>query len=232
MANPIKRQTGVEQDAIWIDCVPEEIAKVHQKQLEYAVEQASAIYRQEAKQQAEDQVRQAESHHQFRSKVEKLGQALYPESVHFSKGYSIITKWFWAIIGACKRKDLTSTQGKPAITEPAGNPRDYHHSRFEGAALSPDGRALMLDYFDHDQGGTRYCFRYVLSAHKPPRLVSGYTHEHSNLDYEIPFERIPHHVLSEAKDWLDSYLKSPQDKPVDTTLTDLSSFLKKHESKA
>ena len=78
MAYPLKRQAGVEGDAIWIECIPEEVETYHGEQLESAVAQANATYRDRARQQALDASRQAELDAQLRSKLRDLSQTLYP----------------------------------------------------------------------------------------------------------------------------------------------------------
>lgn len=225
---PLKRQTGVERDAIWLECIPSEVATGHLQQLEEAVAQTCAIYRREAQEQARDQVRRAQLHAELRSKLEALNQSLYPEASP-ANGGSIIARCLRFICRGWRQKRQPPARRVPVFELPA-DMRDYHHSRFNGAALAPDGRSLSLDYFDHDQGGTRFCFRYVLSASAPPRLVSGYTHEHSRLDYEIPIERIPHHVFSEARDWLKTHLETHQDTAHSKALTELQNYLQAREN--
>src|SRR5258708_3518321 len=96
--------------------------------------------------------------------------------------------------------------------------RDYHHSHFEGASIAPDGQSLLLDYFDHDQGGTRLCFRYIIPLHASPRLITGYAHEDSRSETEIRFGTIPRHVLSEAQGWLTWNSEAARGKPLAKTL--------------
>jgi hypothetical protein len=229
MVYPMKRQTGVERDAIWIDCVPNEIATCHLKQLEYAVAQTSAIYCKEAQEQARDELSRAEQHARIRLKLEELNQTFYPATAPGLKGGSIIAKWLRSIFPGRKQKPTLPV--RPAATlEPQDDMREYHHGRFDGAAIGQNGRSLSLDYFDHDPGGTRFCFRYIISVSAPPRLVSGYTHEDSRLDYEIPFERIPRHVFSEARYWLTSHIEAHQDKPITKSLNELLAYLKEHEN--
>jgi hypothetical protein len=78
VAYPLKRQAGMEGDAIWIDCIPEEIGTYHIKQLESAVAQANAKYRDGARQQRLKTNRQAELDVQLRSRLEDLSRTLYP----------------------------------------------------------------------------------------------------------------------------------------------------------
>jgi len=201
MVYPMKRQTGVERDALWIECVPSEIATCHLRQLEYAVAQTSAIYCKEAQEQARDELSRAEQNAQIRLKLEELNQTFYPATTPSLQQVSIIVKWLRFIFPS-RRQESVAPVRPGATLEPLDEMRDYHHGRFDGAAITPDGRSLSLDYFDHDPGGTRFCFRYIISVHAPPRLVSGYTHEDSRLDYEITYERIPRHVFGEARYWL------------------------------
>ena len=231
LAYPLKRQAGVERDAIWIDCLPDEVTNAHLRHLEYAVAQTSAIYCQEAREQAQDEVRQAEQHAQLRSKLDELSQTLYPAApppVPESSGFA---QWLRKLFGVRKPEPTLPAPSGVAL-EPLDDMRDYHHGRFEGAAVAEDGHSMTLDYYDHDPGGTRFCFRYVISDQAPPRLVSGYTHEASRLDYEIPFERIPRHVFSEARYWLTSRLAAQPDKPVTPAMTGLLDYLKTHEHAA
>ena len=229
---PMKRQTGVERDTIWIDCIPNEVATCHLRHLEYAIAQTSAIYIQEAQEQGRNAARQAELHAQFRSKLEELSQTLYPEVVPQFQFGSMIAKWLRSIFRRGKQRSESPAR-HGAVLAPSNDIDDYHHGHFDGAAIAPDGHALWLDYYDHDQGGIRYCFRYVISAYAPPRLVSGYTHENSRLDYEIPFERIPRHVFSEARHWLASHIEAQRDKPIIKSINSLSElleYLKEHEN--
>jgi hypothetical protein len=227
LANPMKRQVGVERDAIWIDCAPDEVATCHLKELEYAVAQTSTIYCQEARKQASDQAHQAESHAQLRSKLEALNAALYPATVpHPPNNISIIAKWFRYILGN-RPKPAPPAQSN-ICREPLDDVRDYHHGCFESATIAPDGQSLSLDYFDHEPGGTRYCFRYVVSTQSPPRLVSGYTHEDSRLDYEIPLERIPRQVFCQARHWLTCHIDSQRDRTSQKSLAELLGYLNKH----
>lgn len=75
---------------------------------------------------------------------------------------------------------------------------------FERIALAPDGRELTVDYADPDQGGTKLCFRYVISLQSPPRLITGYAHESGRSESEIGYDQIPQDVFRDALDWLRS----------------------------
>jgi len=228
LAYPRKRPTGVEGDAIWIDCMLEEVATCHWAQLEYAIMQTNAIYLQKAEKQAREEERQSQLSSQLRSKLEALRQTLYPAPPPQVPERSVIARLKRLICGDSKEQPLLPAGGRAAVA-PAENMRDYHHGHFDGASLALDDRSLHMDYYDHDQGGTRFCFRYVLSASAAPRLVSGFIHEGSHLDYEIPFGRIPHHVISEAQDWLSSQIAADRNAPIRQRLTELLEYLKEQE---
>jgi hypothetical protein len=230
LAYPTKRQTGVEMDAIWIDCIPEEVETNHIRQLEDALTQTNDIYKREAIKQANNVAYQSQLDSHLKLKLEELSQALYPTPSQPLKKRSLITRLldFFIQNGSEKKLRLQRTP----VLDQLNDMRDYHHSRFEGASIAPDGRSLMLDYYDHDQGGTRFCFRYVISTHASPRLISGYTHEDSLLDYEIPLERIPRHVFKEAQGWLTSRMTVDCDKLLTRTLVELSEYLKMLENTA
>jgi hypothetical protein len=83
-------------------------------------------------------------------------------------------------------------------------PRTYFWSN--GISLAPDGRELTLDYSDPDQGGTRLCFRYVITPQSSPRLITGYAHESHRSPREISYDQIPQDVFSDAQHWLKSNL--------------------------
>jgi hypothetical protein len=228
LAYPMKRQTGVDGDALWIDCVPEEIEPCHWLQLEYAVAQTNAIYQQKAQEQARDQERQKHSQMQLRSKLEELSQSLYPRPTPPVPDGSLIARCYRFLCGERNEPPLLPV-GR-AVEARTESVRDYHHGRFDGAAVTPDGHTLKLDYIDHDQGGARFCFRYVLSADAAPRLASGFIHEDSRLEYEIPFERIPRHVVHEAQDWLTAQIEAQRGQPSTRRLTELLEHLSEQEN--
>jgi hypothetical protein len=110
---------------------------------------------------------------------------------------------------------------------------DYQHSHFEGVSLAPNGCELLLDYFDHDQGGTRLCFRYVLPLGASPKRITGYAHESSRSEREIRFGEIPRHVFREAADWLIANAEIARTHQRDTlaqTLTHHLEHLRRHEN--
>ena len=229
LAYPMKRQTGVDGDTIWIDCIPDDVATCHWAQLQYAMTQANVIYQQKAQEQARDEARQKQLHSQLRFKLEELSQTLYPEPAPQVHHLSLIAKLVRCLCGRGKEKHLSPVERR-AVAAPVENLREYHHGYFDGAAIAADGKSLELDYYDHDQGGGRFCFRYVFSAHAAPRLVSGFIHEESQLDYEIAFERIPRHVISEAQDWLRSQIAAYRNEPITKVLTELLEYLNDHEN--
>ena len=75
---PLKRQVGVEGDVIWIECIPEELGTHHIEQLESAVAQTNAKYRDGTRQRVLNASRQAELDFQLRSRLEDLRRTLYP----------------------------------------------------------------------------------------------------------------------------------------------------------
>ncbi len=225
---PSKRQIGVDRDTIWIDCRLNEMAACHMRQLEYAVSQTSAIYRHKAQEQAQEAVRQAQLQAQLHSKLVDLSQLLYPEPETQTDDRSLVIKCLRFFYRSRRTKHPLPSR-REVSPEPLNHLNDYHHSRFQGAAMAPDGRSLWLDYYDHDQGGTRFCYRYVLSSGAPPRLISGYTHETSRLEYEIPIERIPRHVFSEARDWLVAHIEANTDQPHPKNLPVLLEYLRERE---
>ncbi len=231
LAYPAKCQAGVEMDAIWIDCIPEEVKTNHIRHLEDALAQTNDIYKREAIKQANNKAYQVQLDSHLKLKLEELSQTLYPTAPPLTENRSLIKRLRSFFFQSGKEKKPLPVQRTPVLEE-LNDMRDYHHSRFEGAALAPDGRSLLMDYYDHDQGGTRFCFRYVISAHASPRLVSGYTHEDSRLDYEIPLERIPRHVFKEAQGWLASRIETDFEKSKAQGLVELLAYLKTHETAA
>ncbi len=77
-AYPAKGQAGVENDALWIDCVPEEVVKHHFGRLTAAVQQANQQYGQKAQQQAFQEGQQAQADTVLRAKLEAVSRTLYP----------------------------------------------------------------------------------------------------------------------------------------------------------
>ena len=75
---PSKCQAGVESDTIWIECVPEEVATYHFGQLEDAVAQTNAMFRQRAQEQAFLAGRNAQSDAELQARLEDLSRTLYP----------------------------------------------------------------------------------------------------------------------------------------------------------
>jgi len=229
LAYPVKRQTGVDGDAVWIDCIPDELAAIHREQLDYAIAQTNVIYQNKAQAQAREAEREKQLQAELRLKLELLSHTLYPAAAPRVEKGSLMARLFRYVCGRGTEKDPLPG-GQAAVAAPVENRRDYHHGRFDGAAIAADGHSLQLDYFDHDQGGTRFRYRYVVSLHAPPRLISGFIHEDSRLDYEIPFERIPHHVISDAQDWLAAEMKVNRDEPLTNTLSALLNYLREHEN--
>jgi len=76
--NPLKRQAGMEGDAIWIECIPEEVGASHIEALASAVTGTNAKYRDETRQRVLNSRQQAEQDVQLRSRLEDLSRKLYP----------------------------------------------------------------------------------------------------------------------------------------------------------
>ena len=214
---PMNRQTGVAGDAIWLDCIPEEVAASLWSQLEQALLETNAIYQNKAREQAGDEARQRQLQAQLYFKLQELRQTLYPAPARRTWKDSFIATWVRSLFGGQEEK-----RTRPVAVEAR---RDYHRGCFEGAAISADGQSLELDYFDHDPEGVRFRYRYVISPRAAPRLMSGFIHEASSLDYEIPFERVPPHAIKKAKDWLISQIVGQHDEPVPALLTELLEYL-------
>ncbi|HEY1677918.1 MAG TPA: hypothetical protein VGG04_09445 [Candidatus Sulfotelmatobacter sp.] len=108
------------------------------------------------------------------------------------------------------------------------------HSFFEGVALASDGRYLILEYFDPDQGGTRLCFRYTISFKGKTWLASGYGLEPGGVGKEIAYEEIPKDVLEDASHWLKSNQERIRDKEktLFKILSDYSELLDPEKRKA
>jgi len=221
---PLKRQAGVDGDAIWIDCIPEEVTASLSNQLEQALRQTDAIYQKKAREQAGDAERQSQLQARLHFKLQELRETLYPEPAPRSWKNALRARWSRFISGARAEKPAPPVAPR-ALVAPAELLRDYEHGCFAGAAISADGQALELDYFDHDPDGVRFRYRYVLSPRAAPRLVSGFVHEESCLDYEIPFERLPQNVISEAKDWLTAQSEAQRLEPGPRLLTELWEYL-------
>jgi len=76
--DPSKRPTGVDGDAICIDCIPEEMGPHYLERLEKAVEESNKTYRETALQQAIHTSHKIEADAQLRAKLQQLSQTLYP----------------------------------------------------------------------------------------------------------------------------------------------------------
>ena len=91
-------------------------------------------------------------------------------------------------------------------------PETRAHSFFDGVTLAPEGRYLILDYFDPDQGGTRLSFRYTISLKGETWLATGYGLEEGRMGKEIAYEDVPKDVLQDASHWVKSNLGHVQDR--------------------
>ena len=213
---PMRRQAGVDCDAIWIDCVPEELAADLGKWVEQAVQETNNIYQTKDREQAGDAARERQAQAQLYFKLQTLRQTLYPEPAPRSWRDFPGAKWWRRVFGP----PMPPPPALPATVRP-----DFPHGCFDRAALSADGQSLELDYFDHDPDGVRFNYRYVLSPGAAPRLVCGFIHEKSYLDYEIPIDRLPPTAIARAKDWLAAQIAAQRDEPVSSRLPELLEYL-------
>ena len=79
-ADPLKCPAGVEGNSIWIDCLPEDFETRHHEQIESAVAQTNAKYRDAVCQQALKASRPGELNVQVQSRLRDLNRTLYPAS--------------------------------------------------------------------------------------------------------------------------------------------------------
>jgi hypothetical protein len=96
---------------------------------------------------------------------------------------------------------------------------------FDGIALAPDGRELILEYADPDQGGTKLCFRYIISLDSSPKLLIGYSYEIDRSEREIGYDEIPQDVFNNAHDWLVSNLETATKSNKDALVQILTKYL-------
>lgn len=74
-----KRQAGVEADAIWLECAPEEIAGGYLEDLKNVVVQANEKFLDSVRQQALNAETRARLEAEFLSQLEDLNRTLYPK---------------------------------------------------------------------------------------------------------------------------------------------------------
>ena len=74
----MKRKAGVESDSVWIECIPEEVEPYHIEQIEIAVAQTNAKYRERTQQQAMYARRKAEQELQLQTKLQAMGKTCFP----------------------------------------------------------------------------------------------------------------------------------------------------------
>ena len=72
---PFKRPAGVEEGALWIECLPAEVRPVHFEALEKAVAQTNANYRFMLEQKAAAEMRQAALSCQFEAQLDELDRS-------------------------------------------------------------------------------------------------------------------------------------------------------------
>lgn len=88
----LKRFAGVDGDAIWMDCVPEQIKPEDLNKLEKAVAQANTKYRAKAQEQSLSAERQAEIEARLHAQLAELNRALSPEE-HGGRSWPGIRSW-------------------------------------------------------------------------------------------------------------------------------------------
>ena len=71
-----KRRAGLEDDMLWIECAPEEVAQCHLEELEKAVSQTNANYRFNVEQRAAAEQRQRELNARTQAQLDELGNYL------------------------------------------------------------------------------------------------------------------------------------------------------------
>jgi hypothetical protein len=75
-AYPLKRRAGLEDDMLWIECAPEEVAQYHLEELEKAVSQTNANFRFNVEQRAAAEQRQRELNARTQAQLDELGDYL------------------------------------------------------------------------------------------------------------------------------------------------------------
>lgn len=74
----MKCQAGMDSGAVWIDCRPEDLKQFHMEKLETAVAQTNAKFRDRLQEQAVNAIHQRELRLQLQSKLEEMGQVIFP----------------------------------------------------------------------------------------------------------------------------------------------------------
>ncbi len=77
---PDKARTGVEGDAIWVECVPDLLAAHHLPELENAVALTNEMYLEKTHQQALGMLRDTAVQAQLEAQLQELNQQLYPDA--------------------------------------------------------------------------------------------------------------------------------------------------------
>ena len=78
VAYPAKRPAGVEGDAVWIECDPEEVRECHLPELERAVAQTNATYEASVQQSAIAKQHKKELNRHSRAQLDELSNSLDP----------------------------------------------------------------------------------------------------------------------------------------------------------
>jgi hypothetical protein len=108
------------------------------------------------------------------------------------------------------------------------------HAHFDGITLAPDGKQLGLDYHDDPDDlpspGEPF-FRYVISLHSSPKLITGRSPSGAGAERELAYSDIPQDVIDDACRWIESNVAATsggQGKLDSQILTDYLSLLERH----
>jgi hypothetical protein len=77
---PGKRSVGIEGDAIWIECAPEEVRACHLEKLEYSIAETNARFRSQHQRKEATVQNQRELGRQTQAKLEALARSFAPAS--------------------------------------------------------------------------------------------------------------------------------------------------------
>jgi len=75
---PAKRPAGVEGDTLWIECAPKDVKEYHLAELERAVAQTNAYYRDSQEQRVAAEQQEQEWDSQVQAQLDELGRSLNP----------------------------------------------------------------------------------------------------------------------------------------------------------
>jgi hypothetical protein len=96
---PAKRPAGVEGDAVWIECDPEEVKECHLPELETAVAQTNATYAASIQQSAIAKRQKKALNRQSRAQLDELSNSLDPNYHSRNRRGGIVKRVFRALTG-------------------------------------------------------------------------------------------------------------------------------------